>query len=203
MNPLPPDELLPADFQGWNHNNKIFEDIVNQYEPFTVVEVGTWKGMSAINFHKALTKLGKPFRLICCDTWLGGIEHMNGREYGGLYKEKHGYPQLYYQFYSNMQHAGCLDHVVALPNTSVNCARWLKKSHIDADVIYVDASHEDPDVYYDLKFFWEILNTDGVMFGDDYVYGPVNQCVNRFAAENNLSIQVHDGNYWILKKVVN
>ena len=70
-------DIMPADYQGWNWDSEVFEQFVNETQANTVIECGTWKGMSTMKLHKALQKLNKPFQLVCVDTWLGGIEHMD------------------------------------------------------------------------------------------------------------------------------
>ena len=196
-------DVLPADMQGWNFESPVFEDMVKKTQAKTVVEVGTWKGMSAIKFYKALEKHSSNFLLFCCDTWLGGIEHMDGMPYGGLFKKRYGYPELYFQFLSNLHHANCLENMIPIVNTSTNCARYLKAKNVNADLIYIDGSHEQPDVYFDCKFYWDILKPGAIMFGDDYNYGPVNADVIRFANENKLKWHVDYGNYWVIEKPVN
>lgn len=206
MNPLMQEDLLPPDMQGWNHDHPIFGRLVRELDPTNVVEVGTWKGMSAIRLYKAMQSIklpvaGKDWTLWCCDTWLGGIEHMEGEAYGGLFKTKYGYPQLHRQFVSNMQHAGCLEHLRTVPNTSVNCARWLRRRKVTAELIYIDGSHESPDVLNDLTEFWPVLAPRGVMFGDDHSYGPVNGDVRTFADRMGLKVDVIDGNYWVIRSL--
>jgi predicted O-methyltransferase YrrM len=200
MNPLLPEDLLPPDYQGWNYDSTIFEKLVEETDAYTIFEVGTWKGMSARKLYKAAEARGRGFRLVCCDTWLGGIEHMPGMAYGGLFPTKYGYPQLYYQFLSNMQHSGCIDHLETLCNSSINCARWLRAKDIDADLIYIDASHEEPDVLLDLEAFWPTLNEGGIMFGDDWNYPPVSRCVQLFAQKNALKYEIVENNYWKIKR---
>ena len=205
MNPLPDEDLLPADYQGWNHSSQIFDRLVREVDPTDVIEVGTWKGMSAIRLHNAMRAIklpvaGKDWRLWCCDTWLGGIEHMEGEAFGGLFRTQYGYPQLYRQFLSNMQHAGCLEHLRTVPNTSVNCARWLLRRGVRAQLIYVDGSHETPDVHQDVSGFWKLLEPGGIMFGDDWSYGPVCSDVSVFARANPKAVlEVVEGNYWVLR----
>lgn len=192
--------------QGWNWDSRIFERLVRELDPTNVVEVGTWKGMSAMKLYKAMQSIklpvaGKDWTLWCCDTWLGGIEHMEGEAFGGLFRTEHGYPQLYRQFLSNMQHEGCLEHLRTVPNTSVNCARWLQRRKLRAELVYIDASHESPDVYHDLSEFWKLVPFGGVMFGDDFGYGPVSHDVHRFCREVGKVPEVIDGNYWLVRKV--
>ena len=96
---------------------------------------------------------------------------------------------------------GCQDYIVPFPNTSLIGARWFAKQKLQADVIYVDGSHEEDDVYLDLKSYWPILRPGGVLFGDDWNttwYGVI-CAVNRFARERSLEIH-HTPNRWILHK---
>lgn len=193
---LDKEEILPADFQGWSYESEIFQNLVKQTRPTTIIEVGTWKGMSAIKLYKAAESLCRPFELICVDTWLGGIEHYEN----ALMKRKHHYPQIYYQFLSNMHHADCIDNLVVVPNTSLIGARYLKSKNKKAQLIYIDGSHETPDVYFDIKFYYELLADGGIIFGDDYFYEPLQHDVNFFVKENNLLLQIEENNYWKIVK---
>jgi len=192
-------DILPPDFQGWNFDNLIFEQFVLKLKPKVVIECGTWKGMSAIKLHKALKKLNTHFKLICIDTWLGGIEHMDDMPCKGLMKKRYGYPELYFQFLSNMHHAECLENLFPIPNTTTNAARWLKNKNITAQLIYIDASHESPDVYHDINNYWELLESKGIMFGDDYSYPKVSSDLSKFCKEKKLNFKLKN-DYWIIKK---
>lgn len=200
MNPLPPDQLMPPDYTGWNFNHDIFANLICEIKPKTIIEVGTWKGMSAIMMYRAAEALNLDFKLICVDTWLGGIEHMPGQPFGNLYQEKFGYPKLYQQFLSNMQIGNCIERLETIPNTSINAARWLKKNNVKAQLIYVDGSHESPDVYNDVRHYYDILDQGGIMFGDDYQHPPLNSDLNKFCDEFCIPYDVVDGNFWVIKK---
>ena len=194
---LEPQDLLPPDMQGWNYGNKIFAELVQQIRPRRLFEVGSWKGMSTINFHRQLEKLNQPYELYCIDTWLGSLEHMDGQYAGGKYPKKYGFPQLYLQFLSNLHYAGCLKNIFPIPNTSITAARYLKNQHIHAELIYIDASHESPDVYHDISNYWDLLVEGGVMFGDDHDFDSVAHDVKQFFNERQISYRVVDGVYWV------
>lgn len=183
-------EPFEPDYQGWNSDNKIFKKLVEKVNPKTIVEVGSWKGMSAIEMAK-YTKA----KIYCIDTWLGAIEFytMPYSKERDLLK-KHGYPQVYYQFLSNVFHAGIVDQIEPMPMTS----RMGAKLCPIADLIYIDASHEYEDVKEDLKNYWDKLNYGGVMFGDDYgnsTFPGVKVAVDEFG-----KAEIHDNWFWIFKK---
>jgi len=195
-------ELLPEDSQGWNGNDPIFKELIKEKQPSVVIEVGTWKGQSAVNMGKAIKEQGLNTTLYCVDTWLGAIEFWDNLADSSErdLMLKNGYPQVYYQFLSNIVHNNLQDVIIPFPNTSLTCAKYFISKNIKADLIYIDASHEYEDVLKDIKVYWEILNDGGIMFGDDYsAWSGVKEAVNKFKQENNLTLG-GDLNFWVLKK---
>ncbi len=192
---------FPLDLQGGG-GDPVISQVVESTGARLVIEVGSWKGSSAIQMAETLRNRQVDGVVVCVDTWLGGLEHMMdypGWELHPYYRN--GYPMLFYQFLANVMNRGCQDHIVPFPNTSLIGARWFAKQKIQADVIYVDGSHEEDDVYLDLKSYWPILRPGGVLFGDDWNttwYGVI-CAVNRFAREYSLEIH-HAPNRWILYK---
>jgi hypothetical protein len=196
-------DLLPEDLTGWNGSNKIFGQLIDEVKPRTIIEVGTWKGLSAINMGRNVKEQNLNTKIFCVDTWLGAIEF-----WGQLSQTpernlllKNGYPQIYYQFLSNVVHNKLEDYILPIPNTSENGFRYLKYLNIRAEMIYIDASHEEDDVYKDLSNYYELLENNGIMFGDDYQRswpGVINS-VNRFSKEKNIELEIIDNNFWVLK----
>lgn len=197
-------DLLPMDLHGWNGNNKIFKEFIEQIEPTTIIEVGTWKGLSAITMGNAVKKLKLNTKIYCVDTWLGAIEFWTTEKSTSErnLRNKNGYPQIYYQFLSNVVHNNLEDVILPFPNTSENGYRYFKYHNIKAQMIYIDASHEEDDVYRDLNNYYDLLENNGILFGDDYQKdwpGVINS-VNKFAEEKNLPLEIISNNFWVLKK---
>jgi len=195
---------LPIDLSGWNGTKPIFRELIEKLKPSTIIEVGTWKGQSAITMGKAVKEFNLNTTIHCVDTWLGAIEFWttgkSTRERN--LKTVNGYPQVYYQFLSNVVHSNLQDVILPFPNTSENGYRYFKYNKITAQMIYIDASHEEDDVYKDLNNYYELLENKGILFGDDYQKdwpGVINS-VNRFSNERNMSLEIVNNNFWILKK---
>ena len=131
-------EPLHLDLQGWHGDHPIFAELIDKIKPKVILEVGSWKGQSAITMAKALKNLGIfDTRIYCIDTWLGSEEMMTRRPED---KERdlrlvNGYPTIYNQFLSNIIQTGVFDLITAVPNTSVIGARVVP----NGDLIYVDA----------------------------------------------------------------
>lgn len=202
-------ELLPQDLQGWNSNNPVFVDLILKALPKTIIEVGTWKGGSAIhmgNICKSYRVDTEPAKIYCIDTWLGAAEFWTGELARTPERNlllKNGYPQIYYQFLSNVVHNGLQDYITPIPVPSSIGIKILKAQGVKADLIYIDGSHEYDDVYADLNTYSELLNPGGVMFGDDYYsFADVGRAVNDFVATQKAmdikkKLEIVNENFWV------
>jgi len=166
--------LLPEDLQGWNGHAPIFKEFIEKIKPTHIIEVGTWKGMSAINMAKTVKDLSLDTKITCVDTWLGALEFWskNSQTPDRNLLLKNGYPQIYYQFLSNVVHNKVEDIITPFPITSLIAARYFIQNNIKADLIYIDGSHDFEDVYYDVNYYYRILNNKGIIFGDD-IHSPI------------------------------
>lgn len=191
---FPDFEPWPAKVEGWNGDAPIFGELVARLNPDVVIEVGCWLGQSTISLGKAL-KIDS--RLFCVDTWLGALEFMEAGSPRDLLM-KWGYPSVYYQWLSNVIHAGIANKITPVPQTSLIAARWLAKKGIRAKLIYLDASHEEPDVAADLRAYWPLVEPGGVLFGDDFTkfWPGVEKAVRAFAVAENLKLEVWNSQFW-------
>ena len=190
----------PYDLQGWTDALTIFEPLINSLEPNLIIEVGSWKGQSAIRMAKHLESKGSPGKVLCVDTWLGGLEHWKKKgsvkkPWFEYLKLQNGYPSIYYQFLSNVVHSGMQDRIIPLPQTSLIAARLLKHYNIKSKMIFIDASHDTHDVVQDLTHYFPLLERGGVIFGDDYTWPSVEMAVKHFCKSNSLEFVV-EGVVW-------
>jgi len=59
------------DLQGWGSRHPLFGELIRLLKPSIIVEVGTWKGASAIQMARETKRHGSRAQIICVDTWLG------------------------------------------------------------------------------------------------------------------------------------
>lgn len=183
-------DSLPVDLQGWHSQHPIFAEAIKLSMPSIVIEVGTWKGASLCHMAKITKEFGLDTSFICVDTWLGSndILWLNS-EYRSSLGLRGGYPNMFPQFIKNIHYEGIQDIVYPLPMTSTSAYYLLKKMEIIPDLVYIDAGHEEDEVYIDLKLFYDLLRPGGILFGDDYPGWPgVVAAVNRFAAEKRVPL---------------
>ncbi len=192
----------PGDLQGWGSTDPIFQLVIGKLRPRVIVEVGTWKGASAIHMAKVAQAGGIQTQIVCIDTWLGSPEHFLGLASGWResLRLRNGYPQLYFTFLTNVIQHGLTDIIVPLPATSENAATILRNRNIRPDLVYIDATHDYGAVKRDVQTYWQLLNDDGVLLGDDYLTWPgVTRAANEFTQENNLVLAGRPGKFLICK----
>lgn len=190
------------DLHGWLEDPQMFYELIGQVKPKIIIEVGTWKGKSAIQMADVIKYNNLDCKIYCVDTWLGALEFWDWQKNTPErdLQLKNGYPQIYYQFLSNVVHSNHQDIIIPVPLTSNLAAKLLSRKNIKADLIYIDASHETEDVYDDMKNYIPLLNQNGIIFGDDYHWESVKNGVNLYAKDYSCEIEINRNVYWIMKK---
>jgi len=190
------------DMQGWGSAHHIFELLVRKVKPSLIIEVGSWKGASALKMAACCRDLQLDTQIVCVDTWLGspGLYTRENDAFYDSLKHVNGYPSLYYTFLSNIVRQGAQDFITPLPLPSVLAAETLRHFGAQADLIYIDAAHDYESVLADLKAFWPLLKPTGVLFGDDYLGWPgVTKAANQLAFETGCPIYAARGKFVIPK----
>lgn len=192
-------QAYPIDIQGWGEENPIFQHLLVLYRPQTIIEVGTWKGRSAITMALLMRNLGIQGEVVCVDTFLGSVEQWTDPQCYEMLKHKHGYPTLYYQFLANVCHVGMQEYITPFPTSSDSAVQYLKLKNIVADLVYVDAGHSYKEALNDMEQYWPLVRSGGVLLGDDFVAPEVQRAVVDFANANGLSVQYHKEKYFFIK----
>jgi hypothetical protein len=196
--------------QGWHGDHPIFYDLLDNLTPKMILEIGTWKGHSAITMGLAAKELGLQTKIVCLDTWLGSIDFINAISKDDKERDTKpifGYPSVYYQFLTNVISHDLQDSIIPFPQTSSIGCRWLENKNILFDLIYIDGSNDYRDVLMDLESSWPLLKEGGVIFGDDYnhhlfidIKKAVNYFTDKYSQQDNLETYDYDL-FWLIKKI--
>jgi predicted O-methyltransferase YrrM len=179
--------------QGWSDFVYVYQRMVDRFPAGSVfVEVGVWKGCSAIYMGEAIRESGKAIEFWAVDHFKGSPEHI-AREPGTCEK-------LLQIVESNVEAAGLDDYVNVLVAPSIEAAKTFLDGSLD--FAYIDAAHEYDAVYADIRAWWPKIKQGGVMAGHDYSRrGPgVIKAVDEFCNEHGLALIV-DGASWIIEKI--
>ena len=198
-----PLDQWPLDIRGWGYDSPVFKEVIESVRPEKIIEVGSWKGASALHMAQLLDGCRIDGEIVCVDTWLGTADSWLGIDApdGGV-TLKWGHPTLYHQFMANILHSQRSDVITPLPLDSLNAARFFKTRGMIADLIYIDASHDYHCASADINSFWDVLRPRGIFLGDDYsLHWPgVVRAVLDFADAKRLSVGLHHPGKWIIQK---
>ncbi len=134
--------------------------------PTKILEIGSYEGASACYLIDTQAKK-QALEIHCIDTWEGGIEHQERRENMSAVESR---------FRHNTQHAiQKAPHQVDLQMhkglSEIHLAKLLVDGKQDYfDFIYIDGSHQAPDVLYDALLSFRLLRVGGIMVFDDYLW---------------------------------
>lgn len=176
--------LLPYNPHGWYNNHAPLEMLITRLQPKTVIEVGSWMGLSTMDIAQMLPAGGIVYAV---DTWEGSPNETHDPTI---------LESLYDQFLSNMIHSNLTHKVIPIRADSLQAASQLD---ILADLIYLDATHTYEACYADLQAWYPHLKQGGILCGDDLRWGDcgIERAVHQFAKEKSLI--VHDnGWFWWL-----
>ena len=152
--------MTPIYTSNWfTHKQEYFEKHLSHLKGkygVNFLEVGVFEGRSAIwCLDNILT--GDETAMVCIDTFMGSSEHEGmGVKVEGLFE----------RFKANISPYG--NRVQVFPGSSYLMLRSMPLRAFD--FIYIDASHEAPDVLEDAVLAWRNLKKGGIMAFDDYLW---------------------------------
>ncbi len=125
----------------------------------SVVEIGSFEGRSTLWMLENLLRHPES-RLFCIDTFEGGAEHAEAQTDG-----------LFERFHANLVESGQARKVEILRGDSASgLLRLITRGGIAPELIYIDGSHEAPDVLTDLVLAFRLAPRGGVVLCDDYLW---------------------------------
>jgi predicted O-methyltransferase YrrM len=141
--------------QGWSEAGDLIGIYGKMVEKFNdgahFVEIGTWKGRSAIYMGVEIVNSNKKIKFDCIDYWLEGTIEDN-----------------YLCFLENIKP---LTHIINYYKLkSIDASKLYEDQSLD--FIFIDADHTYEGVMNDLIHWYPKVKFGGVISGHDYFYGP-------------------------------
>lgn len=153
-----------------------------------MVEVGSWKGQSAVCMAVELENLGKSsVKFYCVDTWLGSQEEAHQKD---VYVQTGNLYQLFLANISPVRHL-----ITPIRENSVVAAK-LFADH-SSEIVFIDACHEYECVKEDIAAWLPKVKPGGILAGHDYIddFPGVKKAVDEFFSDQ---IQAVEG-CWIYR----
>lgn len=192
---------FPDDIQGWNSNHPLLSEVVRVRRPGFVVEVGVWKGASAIFIAEQMRNTGIAGTILCVDTFLGSITHLTNPAYAPALASPHGWPNLYYLFMANVVRRQLESYICPFAQTSDTAFEALHKLGLHPDMVHIDAAHDHDSVARELENYYSLLAPGGVLVGDDFSlnWPEVVWAATEFAKRKGLALQHAEGKFLLQK----
>jgi hypothetical protein len=192
---FPREQWTVEHWSGWDSHHSWFHESIDRLQPKIIVEVGSFRGGSAIWMAEHLRGLELDSAIVCVDTWLAEKVLWTSAEWRPSLNHRFGRPEFYNTFMANVLDAGLQDYIVPLPMDSTAGANYLKHLNIQSQLIYIDGAHDAAQAYLDLCRYWdEVLLPGGILLVDDVrddnpdVNG-VNNALERFSSERGLNVE--------------
>lgn len=165
MESINPQYTFSSDW--FTHNIDGLNAIFDYLKPQRILEIGSFEGRSTVYFIEKALEYQPSVEITCIDSWEGGAEHAGVWNMGQV--ESH--------FTQNIMTA--ISHH---PNAVVHKKRGYSHSKMIEllakgfegyfDYIYVDGSHESPDVLFDALLAHRLVRKGGMISFDDYLWSP-------------------------------
>lgn len=157
---------------------------IKSKKPRIIMEVGVFRGATSIHMAKLLDETPgcEDSFILSMDTWLldlrfqwGGAmsthtaEVAKAGQQGKYFRQSElgGSSLMYWTFLGNVMRKKASHRIIPMRTASQNGALALVSHQIRPELIYLDASHANPDVAIDMENFYNLLKPGGIIFFDD------------------------------------
>lgn len=147
----------------------LFNVLLDQIKPSRILEIGSFEGRSSCYFVEKLAPVTGG-ELHCVDTWQGGIEHQIGSPAAADMESVES------RFDHNISYQKAQHHAVSVHKHKMRSVEALagllaSKGGSYFDVVYIDGSHQAPDVLTDAVLAYYLVRKGGLLAFDDYLWG--------------------------------
>lgn len=151
----------------FSHNIPALNHIFETFQPQRILEIGSYEGRSAAYFIEKGLQFQVELEIHCVDSWEGGREHIGRHDMQtaeelfdrNMQLAATAFPQAEIIKYKGYSH----------PTLMALCAQGMEGYF---DFVYVDGSHEAPDVLLDALLAHRLVRVGGVIAFDDYLWSP-------------------------------
>lgn len=145
-------------------HKSVWLHLLNQYKPRKTLEIGAYEGACTCFVVDSLKEI-QGRQVYCIDTWGGGMEHSHVNM-----------TEVEHRFDSNLAKAlsGTKEPVSFVKlkgNSSDEMLKLLANGHEGTfELIYIDGSHQAPDVLGDSLLAFKLAKVGGLIIWDDYLW---------------------------------
>ena len=165
--------IVPYEFsRDWFSGNvPTWRQIIDKNKPTKILEIGSFEGRSTVWMveYCSIAAAGD-IEIHCVDSWGGGIEHQKGGQI------ETSMPDVEKRFDRNIEIARektphRVDIIKRKSFSNLALAGLIAEGKSEYfDLVYIDGSHQAPDVLTDAVMAFQVLRVGGIMIFDDYLW---------------------------------
>jgi predicted O-methyltransferase YrrM len=170
--------------QNWFTANDLIQFLPLQPQEETpILEIGSFEGKSTIWFIDNFLNNPKS-SITCIDPWTSfNQKHNSMNSYSENLNDKQQFTNILDGFVFTDEYQTFLHNIEETTKSSqVNIIKGFSKSELPNliteskkyDIIFIDGNHTAPYVLLDAVMSWELLNVNGYMIFDDYLWNATN-----------------------------
>jgi hypothetical protein len=156
--------------------------------PTYIVECGSMLGGSAMRMAQILKDNAMDTEIVCIDPFTGDVNMWDWERNPGwkFLRLENGIPTIYKRFLANCKYGGFESKILPINATTSVGVKLLQRlrdqGRISAlpNYVYVDSAHEKDETFIELSICWDAIES-GVLFGDDWDWGAVQEDILKFA----------------------
>jgi len=146
----------------------VWSQLLAREKPARILEIGSYEGRATCFLIESCAA-DRPIEVHCVDTWSGGVEHDSG-----------AMPLVEGRFDRNVAKAmaKAANAVLFHKHKSLSApalVKLLSEGSERFDLIYIDGSHQAPDVLTDAVLAFMLLKVGGLLIFDDYLWSMEGQ----------------------------
>lgn len=147
----------------FSRNIPVWQTLIARLKPARILEIGSFEGRSTAYLIEN-AGLHQPLEICCVDTWQGGVEH--DRDAMGEVERRFDHNVAVAR--RRARHAAEVRKIKKLSTQAL--AELLARGERPFDLVYVDGSHQAPDVLADAVLGFQLVRVGGLMIFDDYLW---------------------------------
>ncbi len=172
--------------ENWFSYLELYKNMVERFPSGShFVEIGSWKGKSAVAMAVEIINSNKKISFDCIDPW---YDLKPDGEYFETWCSN-----LYETFLENIKPVQ--DYITPMRMTSMQAVNLYQDNSLD--FVFIDANHEYEYIYEDIEKWLPKVKVGGILSGHDISYEPVFQAVKDHGLEHQIKI---DWECWIYEK---
>jgi predicted O-methyltransferase YrrM len=171
----------------------LYTFVVEKYNNTEFVEIGSFRGTSAVFMAVQILNKNKNIKLNCIDPWEDTDEAKLTQPERVEEVNKNG---LYFDFIKNIEKVK--DYINPIRSSSFVASNNFKNESVD--FVFVDGDHSYQAVLMDLKLWWPKLKNGGIMAGHDFWASQIRKAVEDFCLERNLKFQNTSTSCFLINK---